>query len=75
MGRPVETSLLTILGAGGDEVFALLRIISDPVILIVSNVGQYKDVGDTIGLVLDLYIPREVSYLVYGHGDIVAAEV
>ena len=75
MGRPVETSLLTILGTGGDEVFALLRIISDPVILIVSNVGQYKDVGDTIGLVLDLYIPREVSYLVYGHGAIVAAEV
>ena len=74
-GRPAETSLLTILGAGDDEFFALLRIISDPVILIVSNVGQYKDVGDTPGLVLDLSITREVSYLVYGNGDIVAAEV
>ena len=58
MGRPAETILLAILGAGDNEVLALFRIISDPVLFIVINIGQSKYVGNTLEVIPHLPIPK-----------------
>ena len=52
-----------------------MGFISDQVLVIISNVGQSKDVGNTLGLIPELSIPREVVDLIDGHGAIIAAEV
>ena len=49
-GALAETIILTVLGASDDEVISLLGVILDPVIVILGNVGQFKDVGDRLFL-------------------------
>ena len=67
--------ILSVPGAGGDKVLAFLRLISDPVLVIVSDAGQSKDVGKTLGVVSQLLIPREVDDLIDGDSSSVTAEV
>ena len=38
-GHPLETSLLTVFNAGDDDILALLWVITDPVLVIISDVG------------------------------------
>ena len=71
----MKTSLLTVLDAGDYEALALLGVILEPFLFVVSNVRQSKDVGNTLGLIPELSIPREVVDLIDGHGAIVADEV
>ena len=73
--RPAETSLLTVLDAGENEVLAHLRFISDPVLVIVRDVGQYKYVGNTLGVIPDLSITSEVADLIDRHSAIVTANM
>ena len=57
-GSPAETSLPTALGVVDDEVLALLIITSDPVRIIVRDIGQSKDVEDTLGVIPHSSITR-----------------
>ena len=75
MGRPAETSLLTVLGTGENKVLTLLKVISDLVVGIISNSEHSKDFGDTLGAVPNSSIPRWVSNLIDGHVSIIASEV
>ena len=74
-GRPTETCLLKVLGLGDYEVLALLTVISDLVLFIVSNVRHSKDIGDTLGVTPHAPIAREVSNLIDKDGVGVVAEV
>ena len=51
-------SLLAVLGASDNEVLDFLRVISDPVLIIVIDVAQSKDVGNTLGIIPHSPIPR-----------------
>ena len=73
--RHAETSLFTVLGAGDNGVLTLLRVITDPLLAIISRVVNSKNVGDTLGMIPNLSIPREVADLIDGQSDSVAAEV
>ena len=75
MGRPAKTSLLTVLGAGENGVLALLRFILDPILVIVRDVGQSKDVGNTLGVIPESPIPMNVADLIDGHSARVTYEV
>ena len=75
MGRPAETSLLTVLGAGENGVLDILRFILDPILVIVRDVGQSKDVGNTLGVIPHAPIPKEVTKLINWDGASVAAKM
>ena len=44
-------SLLAVLGASDNEVLDFLRFISDPVLIIVRDVAQSKNVCNTLGII------------------------
>ena len=67
--------ILSVPGAGGDKVLAFFRLISDPVLVIVSDAGQSKDVGNTLGVVSKLPITREVDDFIDRDSYRVTAEV
>ena len=64
----MKTSLLTVLDAGDDEALALLGVILDPLLVVISNVGQSKDVVNTLGVIPHAPISREVADLIDGDG-------
>ena len=68
-------SLLTTLSTGDDEIFALSRVISDPVLIFVRDVGNPKDVGNTLGVIPHWTIPREDVNLINGRSASVSAEM
>ena len=67
--------ILSVLGAGGDKVLALFIFISYPVLVIVSDAEQSKDVGNTLEVTPQFPIPREVAEFIDGDSASVTAEV
>ena len=47
----------------------------DPVLVIVSDIGQSKDFSNTVGVIPDPSIPREFANFIDRHGAIIADEV